>query len=113
MIERKTNHLDPENIAFEKYYYSQPTPGGVQDNNRLEDFFGSVENWWPSIVEDLERGDGGARQRRWALSPQADIQIVRQAPAPASKADIQSLMTQPGVQARSGFDLIDGPGARP
>jgi hypothetical protein len=49
-------HLRPREIAFEKYYYSQPLPDGGQDNNRLEDLFSAVETWWPGLVEDLTAG---------------------------------------------------------
>ena len=46
-------HVRPNEIAFEKYYYSQPLPGGGQDNNLLEDLFSTVETWWPGLVNDL------------------------------------------------------------
>lgn len=45
----------PETVAFEKYYYSQPTPDGGQDNNRLEDFFCSIETGWPELVSKINR----------------------------------------------------------
>lgn len=43
----------PDRFAYHKYYYSQPLPDGDKDNNRLEDFFGTVEGKWPPIVERL------------------------------------------------------------
>lgn len=46
----------PEEIGFEKYYYSQPLPDEKQDNNRLEDFFGTIESPWPGIVSALKAG---------------------------------------------------------
>ncbi len=49
-------HVRPDEIGFEKYYYSQPTPDGGQDNNRLEDLFSTVEGIWPGIVADLSAG---------------------------------------------------------
>ena len=55
----------PDTIAFEKYYYSQPLPDGGQDNNRLEDFFSSIEDGWPQLVskiEGRERCEGGLDQ---------------------------------------------------
>jgi Protein of unknown function (DUF4238) len=36
-------HLRPSEIAFERYYYSQPLPGGWRDNNSLEDGFSTIE----------------------------------------------------------------------
>ncbi|MHB8698690.1 MAG: DUF4238 domain-containing protein [Sulfuricaulis sp.] len=43
----------PENIAFHKYYYSQPLPGGGKDHNTLEDTFSVLESKWPPIVARL------------------------------------------------------------
>lgn len=48
-----TLHVLPEEIGFEKYYYSQPLPDGGRDNNTLEDFFSTVETPWPPLVERL------------------------------------------------------------
>ena len=47
--------LSPDNTAFHKYYYSQPTPEGGKDHNALEDFFCKVEDKWPGIVDRLHR----------------------------------------------------------
>lgn len=55
----------PETIAFENYYFSQPLPGGDQDNNGLEDFFSSIEDYWPSLVSKIQnrqRHEGGLDQ---------------------------------------------------
>lgn len=49
-------HLKPSEIAFERYYYSQPMPEGAQDNNRLEDYFSTIESEWPDIVATLVAG---------------------------------------------------------
>lgn len=51
-------HLRPSEIAFERYYYSQPLPEGGQDTNRLEDLFSKVETTWPALVDDLTAGRG-------------------------------------------------------
>jgi hypothetical protein len=45
----------PDSVAFENYYYSQPLPDGGQDNNRLENFFCSIETGWPELVSKIER----------------------------------------------------------
>ena len=45
---------EPDTIAFENYYYSQQAPDGSKDNNRLEDFFSSLENPWPDIVSKVQ-----------------------------------------------------------
>jgi hypothetical protein len=45
----------PDTIAFENYYYSQPALDGGRDNNRLEDFFCSIEDRWPALVSKVEQ----------------------------------------------------------
>ena len=45
---------EPDTIAFENYYFSQPLPDGRQDNNRLEDFFSSLESCWPDIRSKVQ-----------------------------------------------------------
>lgn len=58
----KPLHLRPSEIAFERYYYSQPLPEGGQDNNRLENFFSKIEAGWPALIDDLSaRRDLGSR----------------------------------------------------
>ncbi len=47
--------LSPDNTAFHKYYYSQPTPDGGKDHNALEDCFSIIETNWPRIVDQLHR----------------------------------------------------------
>ena len=52
----------PDAVAFENYYYSQPTPGGGRDNSRLEEFFCSIESGWPDLISKIEKNercDGG------------------------------------------------------
>jgi hypothetical protein len=51
-------HLAPSAIAFERYYYSQPLPEGGRDNNRFENFFGTIESTWNPLVEKLRLGGG-------------------------------------------------------
>jgi len=50
-------HVKPEEIAFERYYYSQPTPDGGRDNDSLENFFSRIEGRWPIVVDALRRRD--------------------------------------------------------
>jgi len=47
--------LAPNNTAFHKYYYSQPTPEGGIEHNALEDSFSKIEEKWPGIVDRLHR----------------------------------------------------------
>ncbi|HEV2302028.1 MAG TPA: DUF4238 domain-containing protein [Stellaceae bacterium] len=52
----KPLHVQPNQIAFERYYYSQPLADGGRDNNSLEDFFSTVEAAWPTLAERLRSG---------------------------------------------------------
>lgn len=50
--------LTPDNTQFRRYYYSQPSPDGGQDNNSLEAIFSAVESHWPAVINTLnQRGD--------------------------------------------------------
>jgi Protein of unknown function (DUF4238) len=51
-------HLRPDAIAFERYYYSQPLPDGGRDNNKLENFFGTIESTWNPLAARLRSGSG-------------------------------------------------------
>lgn len=53
----KALYVDPDGTGFERYYYSQPTPDGGVDHNRLEDLFSKTEGLWPAVVERLCRGE--------------------------------------------------------
>lgn len=44
----------PNGTGVRRYYYSQPTPEGGTDNNRLEDFFSTLEGRWPPLVKRME-----------------------------------------------------------
>src|SRR3546814_20733456 len=50
---RKVLHVNPDATQFRRYYYSQPTPEGGQDNNTLEAFFSGIEGDWPATVAKL------------------------------------------------------------
>lgn len=52
----KPLRLRPSEIAFERYYYSQPLPEGGRDNNTLENFFSTIESTWPPLVDRLRSG---------------------------------------------------------
>lgn len=52
-------HVRPSEIAFERYYYSQPLLEGGRDNNTLEDFFSTIENTWSLLAARLRAGSAG------------------------------------------------------
>lgn len=49
--------IKPENIAFEKYYYSQPLPDGGRDNNAIEDTFSKIEAEWTPLLNRWRSAD--------------------------------------------------------
>jgi hypothetical protein len=50
-------HVNPSEIAFERYYYSQPLPDGGRDNNKIENFLSTIETTWPAIVDHIRKRD--------------------------------------------------------
>ncbi|MPV65831.1 DUF4238 domain-containing protein [Burkholderia sp. BE17] len=48
-------HVKPDATQFRRYYYSQPIPGGGQDNNTLEGLFSAIESSWPETVVRLHQ----------------------------------------------------------
>lgn len=50
----KSWRSDTSAIAFEKYYYSQPLPGGGRDHERLENHFSNYESLWPSVLKQIQ-----------------------------------------------------------
>ena len=73
----------PDAVGFENYYYSQSTPDGGQDNNRLEDFFSSIETGWPELVSKIERHEwcleGLNQLLRFALMHRVRVPTARDA----------------------------------
>lgn len=47
-------HVRPEEIGFEKYYYSQTRKDGSRDNDSFEDLFGTIETHWPLVRDALD-----------------------------------------------------------
>lgn len=47
-------HIQPDEIGFENYYYSQMRADGTRDNDSFEDLFGGVEAQWPTVMKALE-----------------------------------------------------------
>jgi hypothetical protein len=51
-------YIAPRNIAFIKYYYSQPLPAGGRDNNTLENYFSTIECEWNGLVNRFSARQG-------------------------------------------------------
>jgi len=43
----------PRVLGHRRDYYSQPTPEGKTEYNKLEDFFSTIESAWPTIVSKM------------------------------------------------------------
>lgn len=83
-------HQVPDATQFRKYYYSQPTPDGGQDNSTLEAVFSSIENHWPETVAKLHaRGD--VNDRLESIFQFIALQRVR---VPASRDAAESILAQ-------------------
>jgi hypothetical protein len=80
----------PDSVAFEKYYYSQPTPDGGQDNNRLEDFFCSIETGWPKLVAKIERGE----QRPGGLDELLLFALMHRVRVPTARDGVEKMLAE-------------------
>jgi Protein of unknown function (DUF4238) len=99
--------IAPSEIAFERYYYSQPLPDGGRDNNKLENFFSSIESTWPKVVATLRSGAEIAAADLEALCTFVILMRVR---VPATRDMVElSLAEQVKAEAR----LLDELGKLP
>lgn len=78
----------PEEIGFEKYYYSQLSSSGVQDNNSFEDLFASVEDHWPRVLAAAKAGDFDGDILHWLYA----FLTMSRARVPAARDFHQSAM---------------------
>jgi hypothetical protein len=81
---------DPDTVAFERYYYSQPLPDGGRENNRLEDFFSSLEDRWPAVISKV--------QNREPLGPQfqdlPSFIIMHRVRVPAARDAVEATLAE-------------------
>lgn len=83
-------YVVPDATQFRRYYYSQPTPDGGQDNNTLETFFSGIETPWPEVVTRLSHRENVNDSLDTILSFIA-LQRVR---VPASRDLAETAMSQ-------------------
>lgn len=100
-------HVPPESVAFENYYYSFVGEDGVQDNHQFENIFGTLENRWPDVLEDLRRQDIGTAGANWFLFAFATAMRAR---VPASREFRAALMA---VEMRAGVQALHAVGHLP
>lgn len=101
-------HQAPDATQFRRYYYSQPTPDGSQDNNALEAIFSSIETHWPETVAKLHaRSDVNGRLEN--IFQFIALQRVR---VPASRDAVEAMLAH-GVKETMRGMLADGKMAPP
>jgi hypothetical protein len=83
-------HQVPDATQFRKYYYSQPIPGGGQDNNALEAAFSSIEAHWPETVIKLH-ARGNVNDRLENIFQFIALQRVR---VPASRDAAEAMLAR-------------------
>jgi hypothetical protein len=81
-------YLGPTEIAFERYYYSQPLPEGGQENHRFEDLFASVETHWPRVLAAVRARTLDAEVLHWLYA----FTTMMRARVPAARAFHESAM---------------------
>lgn len=82
--------VTPDATQFRKYYYSQPTPEGGQDNKRLEALFSEVETHWPPLVASLLAREN-VNDRLHHLFEFMSLQRVR---VPAARDAAEAMLAQ-------------------
>lgn len=83
-------HVAPNATQFHRYYYSQPTPEGGQDNNTLEDLFSTIESDWPETVAKLHQRED-ANDRLENIFQFMSLQRVR---VPAARDAVEATLAQ-------------------
>lgn len=95
LVYRKDGPPEPLRVApdatqFRRYYYSQPTADGSQDNNKLEEFFSSIEGAWAETVARLGRRED-VNDRLESIFEFIALQRVR---VPASRDVAEAVLAQ-------------------
>ncbi len=95
LVYRKDNpskplHVAPDATQFRRYYYSQPTPEGGQDNTTLEALFSTIETDWPETVAILHRREN-LNDRLEHIFQFMSLQRVR---VPASRDVAEAMLAQ-------------------
>lgn len=97
--------IAPAQIAFRNYYYSQPTPDGGRDNNRLENLFSAeVEHFWPAAREaartDSLDPESWARLHVMVASLRARVPAMRELIEGALAAQVRGIAAKMDREGR-------------
>jgi hypothetical protein len=96
----------PNNIAVEKYYYSQPLPEGEKDHNSLEDLFSQVEASYGKIVKKMCNRENISKDMD-ALFKFIVLQFAR---VPSNRDSIEQILTE---TVRMSLQILDEKGQLP
>jgi hypothetical protein len=99
-------HVRPKEIAFERYYYSQPLPEGGQDNDRLEDFFSTIESTWPLLLDRLRSGSETAED----MGLLGTFMCLMRVRVPATRDTVELILAE---QVKATTRLLDRQGKLP
>lgn len=83
-------HVAPDATQFRRYYYSQPTPEGGQDNNTLEALFSTIESNWPETVAKLH----GREDVNNRLENIFQFMALQRARVPAARDAVEATLAQ-------------------
>ena len=83
--------IRPDAIAFEKFYYSQPLPGGGRDNNSIEDCFSKIETQWRPLVQKIERREFLSRDDKIAL---LEFVLLHRVCVPAARDAAEKMLAE-------------------
>lgn len=82
--------VSPDATQFRRYYYSQPTAEGGQDNNTLEALFSTIESNWPETVSKLHRREN-VNDR---LENIFEFMSLQRARVPAARDAVEAMLAQ-------------------
>lgn len=102
----KCLRVKPDEIGFEKYYYSIEREDGSRDHDSFEDLFGSVESHWPEVLAALEAGMIGPGEAHWLYS----MMTLMRTRGPAARTFNESVMA---VEMRTGIKVFADLGKLP
>ena len=102
----KPLHIRPENIGFEKYYYSQIREDGSRDNDSFEDVFGNVESRWPTVLDALNAEALNPITLHWLYA----MLTMMRARVPAARDYNEELMA---LETRTGIKVFAEMGKLP
>ena len=89
----------PDEIGFEKYYYSIELEDGSRDHDSFEDLFGGVESRWPRVLSAIEAGMIGPQEAHWLYS----MMTIMRTRGPAARKFNESVMA---VEMRTGVKVF-------